>query len=697
MAYTYPHNYDSPRLTLTEDDYWDFTICKDRPAFPMRPWDGSLNDRCLISQIDLSDDDCIDGEWIRSSSAYSWDMAVSEGDTLYHIGYTGLDNGQVLYQNGYNCLGPNSNVESGSVRPEKVTRDRISNADFVRTFTESKYELLSGDTRIHLHPVSGTTMQYDYPMSVSGGTAKLNGGFFQGFVKTKCDEYYALPTNFNSGYPQTWLFEFVLKKSDLEPESDKTLNDKYPDNKGLFFYYGTRAENKWVYTYNGTKEDECFALSYDDYISGDTVITKDDHIIGNFLGEVVEFPMEPKWWEPDIFIDEYTNFDYYDPEVYERPCGGWDGLEDYMDFIVRPGELCNEDCPHESVTDCFCQCCKKTLNYTVIHKQRNCGCGVTYKKEYRKRKPNDCRYYGCEFFGEDGYIGDFDGMEDMTEYIEPEFDIRYFDYPTDGGYTLREASDGYYEIKTDNKFLLFNRTKKGFKTTNWVDGLYVTYYGRREKFKDNLFLLMNRTPTGHTVYTINELRERVNNTYSYYTFYKDIYDNALAFRIDDEGRIGYRLLTVDCSLSGADKTTVMEGYSVSGAVADEEWTAVSVRVDHIGLDKMMLRFYVNGKLVFVTDKLPMIRMRDLDDMPDKQEGVPYNISLGGGTQGLAETVQLNYMLNPDRVFPLERHFAGSFIGYLSQFRFHTCALESREIWENASYGLTVAKTTEIFT
>jgi hypothetical protein len=93
-------------------------------------------------------------------------------------------------------------------------------------------------------------------------------------------------------------------------------------------------------------------------------------------------------------------------------------------------------------------------------------------------------------------------------------------------------------------------------------------------------------------------------------------------------------------------------------------------------------FYVNGKLKYVSKELPRINLRALNDLYEKQEGVPYNISIGGGTQGLAETIQYNYMLNPTRVYPIEKYFAGSFIGYISSFKIYNCFLEQKIIENN---------------
>ena len=76
-------------------------------------------------------------------------------------------------------------------------------------------------------------MLYEYPLEIQDGIAKLNGGFYQGFFKTECEKYQVLPTVLGDG--EIWVYEFILKREDFEKESNKTLNDKYEDNKGIFF------------------------------------------------------------------------------------------------------------------------------------------------------------------------------------------------------------------------------------------------------------------------------------------------------------------------------------------------------------------------------------------------------------------------------------------------------------------------------
>ena len=289
MANLKVNNYHTPKLRINKDEYWDFYVNRDsygKYEFKI----GDLYDKCLISYIDICEEECVgeDG-WIYSRPGYKWENAVSSGYTLHNITYTGIDNGLFTFR-----------------------KDRITNKDFLEIFQKNSLEINQEDYRLKLHAVSGSTLQYDYPISFEECSAKLNGGFFQGFFKTECDKYQILPSSFDTG--DDYYFEFTLKRCDLEPESDKTLNDKYPENKGIFFYLGTRSENKWIYQYDKDDVDgleECFELGVDDFVE-DGEIDKKDYIIGNF------YEPNPDFDGYDPFeLGDYTNYNYYDDEYYE--------------------------------------------------------------------------------------------------------------------------------------------------------------------------------------------------------------------------------------------------------------------------------------------------------------------------------------------------------------------------------------------
>ena len=657
MANLKDNNYHNLKLRVNKDEYWDFFINKD--AYGRYSFNSNtMYDNCLISYIDTSLPECYSGDtWLFSTKDYQWESAYTVSNTLYNFGYTGVDNGFITFR-----------------------KDRISNKDFVDIYTNSKYEIDGDDNRLKLHAVSGNTLLYDYPLHIEDGVIKLNGGFYQGFFMTECDKYRVLPYKMENG--DTWEFEFELNKCELEKESDKTLNDKYPNNKAIFFYMGTRAENKWIYLYD--KEDvegkeECYALGYGDYVEGGE-IDKKDYIIGNF------YDLDPEFTEtPPLDIDDYLNFNYYDESYYtvsEKDlmdgyveCEGHSIMDDYLDYDITPKTI-DENLPHITMDS---WCCNIEENKKTKTKQISffnaCGC---VKQAYVKvPDTDDTKLAGCDLFGEGDYIDDFDGLDYDTDYLEPELNITDFEYETNNGFKISSANDYYFY--TDNKFLLFDRTKSGYTVRDWVEGTQMMYFGKRNKFKENLFILMNRTPTGYTVRDIDNLRDEANNKYT--DLYNDIYNNAFAFRVTDNGEIGYRYLILDCESEDEHNIKIEEGYSFPNVISDCEWHTVHVKIKNL-FGHIKLYFYVDGKIVYVTKELPNFNFHKLNDLYEKQEGVPFNISLGGGTQGLAETIQPNYMLEPSRLYPLEENFAGTFIGYMRSFKFYNCGMEYMNILNN---------------
>jgi len=156
---------------------------------------------------------------------------------------------------------------------------------------------------------------------------------------------------------------------------------------------------------------------------------------------------------------------------------------------------------------------------------------------------------------------------------------------------------------------------------------------------------------------------------------KDIIDNALGFRIKDDGSIGYRLLTVSADCKSVE---VIEEYSLSGMVTSDQWEHIVVKwinndtyseCDLVTQDarKGRLKFYVNSYLIFVSQELDEFIAKRLNDLVEKQIGVPYNMSIGGGTQGLLESMTFDGQDPDDLGMVIETNFAGSFIGSMSTF------------------------------
>ena len=122
-----------------------------------------------------------------------------------------------------------------------------------------------------------------------------------------------------------------------------------------------------------------------------------------------------------------------------------------------------------------------------------------------------------------------------------------------------------------------------------------------------------------------------------------------------------------------------------------------------------LKFYVNGKLFMVTENFEEIIPRLLNTPKEKQIGVGYNISIGGGTQGLHDNLtfsggcpatieEIVYQQDPESLttydldhtiysgltthIKLEEYFGGSMIGDISAFRMYTEPLNASQIKHN---------------
>ena len=569
------HNRNLIDFELTNEDYWDFHLSEEMGYI------GGLNGfatECLSTYIDFNDPNCVFWDEAISKNEYVWEKSVNEGVTLGYIGVTGVDNGLITYE-----------------------KDRITNKEFLELFLRSKYETEAGDKRLRLKKVNGNNQIYDYSNNIvnvdNKDVSELNGGFYQGFFKIYDKEYQVLPYVIENG----WSIEVRLKKSDLENQK-LTINDTHPNNKGIFFYIGTRAENKWWKLYS--------------------------------VEQTVEENNVNKYVSTDYIDDSYTTESQdVNSEYLQKDDGEETAIDkDYIgnDYIVTEESQCNQ-------------------------------------------------------YVEDGYIEkdeEITGKEDLI---------------TSEGFSFGQPNIIQYD--TDNKFLLFDRTEDGFTVKNWEDGTVVTMYDIKKPDLGNYFTLFNRTPKGYTVKTIDSLVEEKNKNYN---ILKDLYRNALAFQIKDNGSIGFKYLVKDCE-SEEENYKIEELFSKENIIKDDEWYNISIKImptvpnkiinplcDNITTttkQEMVIYIYVNGKLKLKSEVLPMLNLKQLDDLSDKQQAVPFALSLGGGTQGLCDVINLNYRELPKEVLPLEKEFCGSFIGYIQKFRFYACPLNFTEIGENYIFDL----------
>ena len=583
------HNRNIFQFDINKEDYWDFQLCIDN-AYD--DFGEGLVERCLSAYIDLSDDECIWFDNIYSKNHFIWQNAVNNGVELNNFGYTSVDNGKTYYE-----------------------KDRISNKEFFKIYTDTTYQTEKDDFKLVLSKVKGNQQIYDYSNDITFWNdtfqvSKLNGGWYQGFYcANDGKEYKVLPTDLGSG----WNLEFVINKEDFVNEK-RTMNDVYPENKGIFFYIGTRAENKWWIKY----------------------LTDHDF----------------DWCKKTGFADEYTEKTYND-DIHLN--------DDYFKALVEVYES------EGYFGD----------NYIVEQENTN---ESAFESDYTKEKP--CNI--CADYVTDGYY-----EEEMVIDENMKLD-------TDTGYDMYQPN--IVRKKTDNKFLIFDRTCDGQTADKWDEENteVILEYVKKPEI-GNYFRLFHHGCDGYDVNKVKKVLEKENKRYN---VLKDLYRNAFALQIKDDGTIGYKYLVKDCDKEEEDYKIESE-FTTNSVINEKEWYTVNVKIQPLRhkdksddiclspnsfLDTMQIMIYVNGKLVLVSRELPIFNFKLLDDLEEKQEGVPFNISLGGGTQGLAEVVYLNYLKLPEYVLPLEKEFGGSFIGWIKSFKFYTCPLNYYEIRQNYNFN-----------
>lgn len=660
---------------LCNDEYYDFMLYKGEAEGASDP--SSLSVADFSCPFDVNDG--------RLYSKTTWEDAINNGVELEDIGFTGIDNGLITFR-----------------------KDRISNEDFLNILTGSTYSIEADDKRLFLTPITGNTLNFSYPMSFENDGdncdyLSLRGGFYQGFYKLFGFDYQTLP----NGIDVEWNLNFVIRpRSDYEIGVD-TVNHLHPENKGIFFYIGTRAENKFLNFYKvdsgitDTMKKE--NAENDGYF--DSCTEGDEVDLQNHVTEKEYLQEEPEVIEEGYFKDGYT----VSSSTEDCPC--------VEESLRREGEE-NPTCPsHDDEyfsDDYFAEeDKKKPLTYVHDYESssdytKGCNCTVkgstqckndnkwvisdlyTYKYQdiskccggIKETSCGDSDYTQpcttCEDYFQDAYFTG-ETCTDNNKAIEDEYmkeDIQFKETEIKDSFGHDFLKKGYYEIESDNKFLMFDRTPEGFNTHNWIEGTKVTLTGRQDWKNLNLFLVMNRTKTGYTVDNISEYQE--SNSLEY-NIHKDLKNNAFALRITDDGAIGYRYAIFDCD--SEDNFNVVEEYSKAGLIKDNEWNSINVKMSIInptgikcdpykGKRKMKLYFYVNGYLVFISKELNEFKFKELDDVYQKQEAVPYNISLGGGTQGLLESILPDYYKESNYIFPLEKNFCGTFMGDIKSFKIY---------------------------
>lgn len=555
------NNFRKIDCRLINDISMDFMLSKDN-IIPS----GISND-CLATYLKFNQHGSV-------VSNYSWIKTTESNSILRNIGYTGVDNGFISYY-----------------------RDRIGNDEFLELFMNSSFDLSTYSNHFFVTPVKGNTSMFTYPIEVNDEFTSLKGGFYQGFFKIDGDKYQTLPHLIKD----EWNFNFNLRRQDYTTPSN-ILNNRHKNNRGIFFFIGTRAENKF--------------------------------------------------WEMYKSNPEMNDFKYHDNNEYTNDY-------DMMNTSVNNHNYLEDEPRTDGRIDDYAQSCNCDSYFTDTFNPY----------DYDQNEKN-------EYFESNDYITvaqncPSNNLPIDDEYIQEQMQLNDLKLEDSKGRILGET--GYYEIETDNKFIFFNNTKDGFTTKTWKDSYKFILEGKKENKNINYFPYLNNTKNGYTIKNIDKL----NKEYTYdYDVFKDIENNALALKINDDGSISYRYLSTNCE--------IIEETSLPNLINKNEWTNVHLKIVRKPTEKceryyqqglMQLYIYINGYLKLVSKELPELMLKPLNDTSERQEGVPYNISIGGGTQGLSERILLDYYNVTDYVLPIEKNFAGSFIGDIKNFAFIPCPID----------------------
>ena len=445
---------------------------------------------------------------------------------------------------------------------------------------------------------SGNTKETVYNIvtktgSTEGVYQQLYGGFYQGFFKLFGYDYEVFPNRTNKGWSVEMLLRPRFEDEYYHNQYQTYLNEVYPDNENIFFYFGNRSENKFYH----------HAAGYPESDSGYTRVTSS-----------------------------------------------------------LSGCLKTCACSNTGFTNSRCVEVYEPINLTAQHNTDcNCGCNSTSYVENPDKNPL------------------YDSMSNNIalrlsgDPKNPNVCVRVLKF-TGGCITTGTCPTTGITYTTGYTITDYCSTKKIFdycenETPNYLNKehwILVDCVWERNKYFDTCDLYY-RGGLG----TISK------------TSYVDSLSNNSVLLIEPP-----------ITHEGSPNAEEVEIVNLN-----EEW--IEELNDRLG----SLKIYVNGKILFVINGFEEVIPRGLNTEKEKQLGVPFNISWGGGTQGLRESLTLTgcsdpttYQQDPE-VMPnetlsgtslsalttnilIEPNFAGSFDGAISQFRMYTKPLSYPEVVHN---------------
>jgi hypothetical protein len=603
------------------------------------------------------------------------DLTCFTAQTSCDIGLTGTDNGLVENIKGDEIYFTNGFFDE-SLKFERLYFDRRLKMFQVTGYTDSPNVRFSGFDKTVLYEVVSKEDSV-------GKYHELYGGFYQGFYKLFGYDYEILPERMNKG----WTVEMLLKprlSNEYTPSSgETTLNELYPENKNMFFYFGARAENKYYHHADGIPN--CFVSGYNrvttplagclqtcaccnvNVTNSRCIFVYPPRSVDNLHDPHANYGCDKCKGVPDAKIS--CGCSCYDPHC--TTCG-WECQTHTCELLITLPELPQIDIVGDilSTTVNFDLCEVEPLTPVCTPTCTTCdNCDTCYDTTGYTSIENTCESNPL-----------FDAMDNGLGFKlcgEPE-------NPQIGVRVLRFTGDC---------------VTTGSCSTSGIT--YTTGYTVDEYCTPPIYpFCLEQNPD----WLLEEHWFQVNFVWERYTWLDtcDLWYRGGLGDITEEKYLE--------SLANNTMALITVPYTHQLCNIDPEkikWVSLN---EKWLLDKEYrngrLKIYVNGKLFYTIEDFKEIIPRALTTDKEKQVGVPYNISWGGGTQGLRENLILSgctlgeppYIQDPES-FPtndfigtslegsktnivLEQSFAGTFEGGISQFRMYMTPLSAPEVKHN---------------
>ena len=590
-------------------------------------------------------------------------LTCFSSSTLCDVGLTGIDNGLVNKMTG-ETLNYTKGLYNDFLKFDRLHFDRRFKLFQVTGYTQSNNKF-SGITKDTLYEVvSKNDPQF-------GKYHELYGGFYQGFYKLFGFDYEVLPERSSKGWSVEMLLRprFVNEYNPLPTET--TLNEIYPKNKNTFFYFGTRSENKFYHHADGHPNCLTGYTRVTNSLSGcpSTCACCDRTVTDSRC--VYVYP--PR---------SYNN--QHDPHLnYGCPlCGGDKKIS------LTCGCGCNESSCETCGWECQIHNCETVILPTPTPSPTPTPT-PSCETQTPVCTPTCTKCETCDECTTCGPTG-FTSIEYTCE-TDPLFDVM------SNNISFKLCGD----VKNPQIGVKVLRFTGGCETTGTcVTGkTYVTGYTIDEYCSPPIYpyceIVNPDFLNEEHWFLVNVTWER----YSWFDFcdlkfYGGLFDITKFEYLESLANNSVELIRPPLTHNNK------SGELIELVNLNETW------LDEKKYRLGRLKIYVNGKKIYTIEDFEEVIPRGLFTDKEKQIGVPFNMSWGGGTQGLHENLTFsscsaltsNYIQDPECLpnnilsgttlsglstnILLEQNFGGTFDGGISQFRFYIEPLESDEIKHN---------------